>query len=130
MNKELLLQVVSEVIDRGGFLTIHMSHYNQQTVLPWDETTREEALQFAERFQDALGSVEIIENTDNKELNVHDFTVNTGQIRGCFSYVPQSPTREPLPFVDEEFLINEVMKEDMRSEDYVSSFDLHKGEGI
>lgn len=111
MNKELLLQVVSEVIDRGGFLTIHMSHYNQQTVLPWDETTREEALQFAEKFQDALGSGEIIENTDNKELNVHDFTVNTGQIIGCFSYVPQSLTREPLPFADEEFLVGEKIAE-------------------
>lgn len=40
---------------------------------------------------------------------------------------------EPLPFADEEFLtgeLEEVLKEDMRSEEYVSSFDLKIGEGL
>lgn len=109
MNKELLLQVVSEVIDRGGFLTIHMSHYNHQTALPWDETTREEALQFAERFQDAIGANEITEN-NGCDGGIDDFTVRSDRFDGYFSFV-QKPNQEPLPFADEEFLVGEKIAE-------------------
>lgn len=129
MNKELLLEVISEVIDRNGTVTIHMLQSDSN----FKKHSQMEALALAEKFQTALGSVEIISN-DNEELpHIGCFDVNSGSIRGWFSYhnnliedVDLSGNEEPLPFTD----IEEVMKEDMRSEEYISSFDLKIGEGI
>lgn len=81
MKKDILLAVISEVIERGGSISIHMPQYTGPTFTP---VTKEEAFTMAQIVSDALGGEEITER-DNSTIKVGGFTVERGKYDVWFS---------------------------------------------
>jgi hypothetical protein len=83
MNKELLMQFLSEAIDNGASFIIHMGQYNpSKEFAPVDQG---EALRFAAMCQDAVGG-EIKEGTH--EGVCKSFDVRVGDISASFAHSP------------------------------------------
>jgi hypothetical protein len=85
MDKEKVLQLISEAIDKGASISVHVGQYNQGQEWPWDKHTKEDAEAFINRFQEAIGGGEI--RHDSNEF-ADGLTVFTDKIRGVFSYFP------------------------------------------
>jgi hypothetical protein len=85
MNKEKVLQLISEAMDKGASINVHVGQFNQGQEWPWDKHTKEDAEEFITRFQKAIGGGEI-EHNSNKYCD--GLTVFTDKIRGTFSYYP------------------------------------------
>lgn len=134
MNKQLLFNVIGEIIDKGGYVRVHLTQYDRSVnKVPAKKITESEAFSLAKQFQEAICSDYINKSKDESLSELSSYDVESERIVGTFTFhnsliedVDLSGSEEPLPFAD----LDEIMKEDMRSEEYVSSFDLHKGEGL
>lgn len=85
MNKERLMQFLSDAIDSGAKLSIHMTQYEGTNFRP---VSREEAEERAKRFASIIG--EPIEESNEENSTVESFSIGstaTNGIRGDFSYV-------------------------------------------
>jgi hypothetical protein len=99
MNKEKVLALISEAMDKGAWVSVHVGQFNQGMAWPWDKHTKEEAESYINRFEEALGGGEI-ENNSNEENRLDDFEVEKGKIRAIFSYFPYM--EEDVKFHEEE----------------------------
>jgi len=84
MNKEKTLQLISELIDKGANIRVHMTQYDESGET-WRKFTKEEAEEMAVSFQKALGA-ESIEHVEGELTN--NFTVAVNDITAAFSYYP------------------------------------------
>jgi hypothetical protein len=83
MNKDKLMQFLSEAIDNGAELHVYMGQYN--STKDYAPVGKYEALRFAAMFKDAVGG-EITENTHEKVCET--FNVDVDKFRSCFSHSP------------------------------------------
>jgi hypothetical protein len=113
MTKEEKLELIVKALDLGAQFNIYFFN-----------NTEEEA----ECIADQLGlGLEKHSKDDTYWLNHEDFN---NRLELAVFYKPEEEEEE-LPFTDESiFLEDDVYLEDMRSEEYVSSFDLKVGEGL
>lgn len=91
MNKELLMQVISEAIDNGASITINAGQFDND----FNPVFKEEALRLAEMFQAAIGGgIEEVSNPDTCE----SFRVTNSDVRfyGSFSHSPARYMQEDI----------------------------------
>jgi hypothetical protein len=87
MNKEKLLQLLSDLIDRGASISVYVPQFDKTDQWPWHKVTKEEALQMAERAQDAIDAP--VEEEKGEYGFDHLVVTNEEKdIRFCFSYHP------------------------------------------
>lgn len=77
MKKDILLAVISEAIDKGASISIHMGQYHMPG---FKKVSEKEAFTIAQMVADALGE-EVVENDDSDggPKGVHDYTVYRGK---------------------------------------------------
>lgn len=80
MNKELLMQFLSESIDKGAILHLHMPQYD----ITSSPVEKDEALRFAAMLKDAVGG----EITEAPHELCDSFIVEVDKFRACFSHSP------------------------------------------
>lgn len=83
MNKELLMQFLSEAIDNGAGISIFMGQYNPSK--DFTPVEKDEALRFAAMFKDAVGG-EIKEGIH--EGFCEHFDIKTERFVASFSHSP------------------------------------------
>ncbi|MCM3665545.1 hypothetical protein M3204_14095 [Mesobacillus subterraneus] len=88
MNKERLMQFLSDAIDSGAYLHIHMTQFEGENYRP---VSREEAEERAKRFASIIGEpIEESNYGDPAETFSVGSTATNG-IRGDFTYLVKKP---------------------------------------
>lgn len=85
MNKEAVLQLISEAIDKGAYISVHVGQFIEKEEGTWGKRNKEEALDFVTRFQEAIGGGEIETSSGTAADCVF---VDNVQFRGAHSYFP------------------------------------------
>lgn len=80
MDKEKVMQLISQAIDNGAYISVHEVQINKN----WSRVTREEAEKKAVEASVALDST--IEHSESEHAN--SFDVSKNKIRFAFSYNP------------------------------------------
>jgi len=91
MNKPQLLELISDAIDKGASISIHLGQYSKN----WEPINAEQALATVEDFAFAIGT-ENIDRSSNGEINVNSFVVDNGNFRVTASYIPGSFMEEDV----------------------------------
>ncbi len=85
VKKEQILQLVSEAIDKGAYVRVHVGQYDQTNEWPWEKHTKEQAEDYINRFKEALGAERIEHDSGERCDSVE---VRTNKISVAFSYFP------------------------------------------
>ena len=84
MNKEKVLQIISDAIDRGASVYFHLTQFDKSNGR-YENRTKEQAEELISRLEDALGGGEV-------KLHRHEAAdslwLEHKKIRGTFSFVP------------------------------------------
>jgi hypothetical protein len=89
MNKEKLMQLLSEAIDKGSYVSIHMSQFDQSEG-KFAPVNQETANDYINRFQEAFGiDKEVTHDTNGHS---HSYSFSTGEYYVACSYVPNKQT--------------------------------------
>jgi hypothetical protein len=85
MNKEKLVQLLSEALGKNMSINLHFSQY-QYVGKESFPVRKEEAQDLVSRFADALGTSNIKNNVG--QPNADDFVIDHGKFRVACCYVP------------------------------------------
>lgn len=84
MNKEKLMQLVSEALDKGATLNLFIPQYRKTE--DWSPVSKEEAFKIATDFAEAIG-------TNNTAHNPNDYTISTDGFYIACPYIPAAKER-------------------------------------
>lgn len=82
MNKEKLMQMISDAIDNGADITVHVPQFKKTQ--KWEPVTKEEVEHKAIEMSQLLNR----EIEQRNSEHAHAFTVDNGQYRFVYSYIP------------------------------------------
>jgi hypothetical protein len=83
VNKEKLIQLFSEALDKNVSISLHYSQYQGEDLHP---VTNKEAYELVTRYAEALGNYNIHQSV--RERIADDYKIDTGSFRVCCSYIP------------------------------------------
>jgi hypothetical protein len=94
MNKELVLKLMSEAIDEGASISVHITQF-KGVRWPFDKRTKQDAEEFITRCQEAIGGE--IESIPNSELPELSHFINTHEgIRFTYSFFNEEGMEEDV----------------------------------
>lgn len=85
MNKKKLMELISNAIDQGAYLSIHMGQYDQSTG-GYEPRNQNIANYYINEFKKAIGTDNEIEHEINDAAN--NYSVNDKDIYVSCSYIP------------------------------------------
>jgi hypothetical protein len=86
MNKEKLVQLFSEALEKNVAINLHFSQFQQQGDEKYHPVSKEDAQKLATRFAEAIGTSDIQHNVCQPSAD--DFLIDYRNFRVSCCYVP------------------------------------------